>query len=84
MKSVAKLIADNCKIGPLAYHKVFQCDSGSEFKAGLTKLLEKHGVMIWSIMMKYKHTHMAFIEALNKLLTEELFKIQDVQELNDP
>ena len=27
---------------------------------------------------------MAFIEALNKLLTEELFKVQDTQELNDP
>ena len=31
--------------------------------------------------MKYKHTHMAFIEALNKLPTEQLFKIQDEQEL---
>ena len=35
-------------------------------------------------MMKYKHTHMAFIKALNKLLAEQLFKVQDVQELNDP
>ena len=29
----------------------------------------------------YKHTHSAFVEALNKLLAENLFK---VQELNDP
>ena len=28
--------------------------------------------------------HTAFIEALNKLLTENLFKVQDAQELNDP
>ena len=35
------------------------------------------------MMMKYKHTHMAFIETLNKLLAENLFKVQDVQELND-
>ena len=27
---------------------------------------------------------MAFIEALNKLLTEELFKVQDAKELNNP
>ena len=34
--------------------------------------------------MKYKHTHTAFVEALNKILAERLFKIQDAQELNDP
>ena len=34
--------------------------------------------------MKYKHTHTAFVEALNKILTEKLFKVQDEQELNDP
>ena len=35
-------------------------------------------------MTKYKHTHTAFVEALNKILTEKLFKVQDAQELNDP
>ena len=35
-------------------------------------------------MTKYKHTHMTFIEALNKLLAEQLFKVQDMQELNNP
>ena len=35
-------------------------------------------------MTKYKHTHTAFVEALNKVLAERLFKVQDVQELNDP
>ena len=34
--------------------------------------------------MKYKHTHTAFVEALNKILTKRLFKVQDAQELNDP
>ena len=34
--------------------------------------------------MKYTHTHTAFVEALNKILTERLFKVQDAQELNDP
>ena len=35
-------------------------------------------------MTKYKHTHTAFAEALNKILTENLFKVQEAQELNDP
>ena len=34
--------------------------------------------------MKYKHTHTAFVEALNKILADRLFKVQDAQELNDP
>ena len=34
--------------------------------------------------MKYVHTHTAFVEALNKILAERLFKVQDAQELNDP
>ena len=34
--------------------------------------------------MKYKHTQTAFVEALNKILTERLFKVQDAQELNNP
>ena len=47
-------------------------------------MLEKHGVKIRTVMTKYKHTHTAFVEALNKILAERLFKVQDVQELNDP
>ena len=35
-------------------------------------------------MTKYKHTHTAFVEDLNKILAERLFKVQDAQELNDP
>ena len=34
--------------------------------------------------MKYKHTHTAFVEALNKILAKQLCKVQDAQELNDP
>ena len=35
-------------------------------------------------MTKYKHTHTAFVKALNKILAEQLFKVQDAQELNNP
>ena len=83
-KEVANIIADIYKVGPLIYPKVFQFDNGSEFKAKVTKMLEKRRVKIQCTMTKYKHTHMAFIEALNKLLPENLFKVQDAQELNDP
>ena len=34
-------VADIYKVGPLTYPRTFQCDSGSEFKREVTKLLEK-------------------------------------------
>ena len=83
-RDVAEMIADIYKVGPLKYPKIFQCDNGSEFKGDVTKMLEKNEVKIRRVMTKYKHTHTAFVEALNKILTERLFKVQDAQELNDP
>ena len=82
-KDVTEIIADIYKkVGPLTYPKMFQCDSGSEFKGEVNKLLEKHEVKIQQVTTKYKHTHTAFIETLNKILAEQLFKVQDAQELN--
>ena len=83
-KDVADMIADIYKVGPLTYPKIFQCDNGSEFKAEVTKLLEKHEVKIRQVTMKCKHTHTALVEPLNKMLAERLFKVKDAQELNDP
>ena len=83
-RDVAEMIADIYKVGPLTYPKIFHCDNGSEFKGEVTKMLEKQEVKIQRVMTKYKHTHTAFIEALNKILAERLFKVQDAQELNDP
>ena len=84
VRGVAEMIADIYKVGPLKYPGTFQCDNGSEFKGEVTKMLEKHEVKIQRVTMKYKHTHTAFVEALNKILTKRLFKVQDAQELNDP
>ena len=78
------MIADIYKIGPLTYPKIFHCDNGSEFKADVTKLLEKNEVKIRRVMTKYKHTRTAFTKALNKILAERLFTVQDAQELTDP
>ena len=83
-KDVAEMIVDIYKVGPLTYPKIFQCDNGSEFKGDVTKMLEKNEVKIRRVMTKYKHTYTAFVEALNKILAERLFKVQDAQELNDP
>ena len=82
-RDVAEMIADIYKVGPLTYPKIFQCDNGSEFNREVTKMLEKQEVKIRRVTTKYKHTHTAFVEALNKILAERLFKVQDAQELND-
>ena len=81
---MADMIADIYKVGLLTYPKIFQCDNGSEFKADVTKMLKKHEVKTQHAMTKYKHTHTACVDALNKTLAEKLFKVQDAQELNDP
>ena len=46
--------------------------------------MKQHEVKIRRVTTKYKHTHTAFVEALNKVLAENLFKVQEAQELNDP
>ena len=83
-RDVAEMFADIYKVGPLTYPSTFQCDNGSECKGEVTKMLEKNEVKIRQVTTKYKHTHTAFDEALNKILAERLFKVQDAQELNDP
>ena len=84
VRDMAEMIADIYKVGPLMYPKIFQCNNGSEFKGEMTKMLEKHEVKIRQVTTKYAHTHTAFVEALNKILAERLFKVQDAQELSDP
>ena len=84
VRGVAEMIVDIYEIGPLTYPSTFQCDNGSEFKGEVAKMLEKHGVKIRQVTTKYEHTHTSFVEALNKILAERLFKVQDAQELNDP
>ena len=49
-----------------------------------TKILEKYEVRIQRAATQYKHTQTVFIEALNKILAERLFMVQDAQKLNDP
>ena len=71
------------KGGVFKYSKTFQWVNGSQFKNEVTNLLEKHSVDIRRATAKYKHTHMAFVEAFNKELAK-LFKPMDAQDLQDP
>ena len=82
---VAFVLGAICKkSGTFKYPKVFQCDSDSEFKGQVIKLLEKHNLDIRRATAKYKHTHTAVVEASNKDLEKLLFKPMDVQELQNP
>ena len=81
---VAEMVADIFKVGPLTYPTIFQCYNGSEFKREMTKMLEKHGIKIRQVTTKYAHAHTAFVEALNRILAERLFKVQDAKKLNNP
>ena len=69
-KDVADMITDISKVGPVTYPKMLQCDNGSEFKAEVTSISEKHEVKIQHTMTKYKHTHTAFVKALKNINTE--------------
>ena len=81
---VAEMVADIYKVGPLMYPEIFPCDNGSKFKREVTKMLKKHEAKIPGVRTKYAHTYTAFVEAMNKIFGERLFKVQDAQELNDP
>lgn len=49
-----------------------------------TNLVQKHNDDIRRVTTKYKHILTAFVEAFNKVLTEQLFNTMDSQELRDP
>ena len=81
---VAEMFEDIYKKGPLKYPKEFYVDNGTQFKAGVLKLMKEHDVKVVSATTKYHHNFTAFIEPFDKTLTKRLFKIQDAQELQNP
>ena len=68
----------------LKYPKTFQIDNASEFKNEVTKLLKKNNIDIRRATTKYKHTHMAFLEAFNKELAKLLFKPIEAKSFKTP
>ena len=77
------MLQDIYKKGPLRYSKKFHVDNGTEFKAGVLKLMKEKGVKVVSVTTKYHHNFTAFVERFNKSLAERLFKAQDAQELEN-
>ena len=78
-KDVADMIADINNVGPLTYPKIFQCDNGSEFKADLINFGKA-----WSSDTTFNDKWQIHSRHLNKLLTENLFKVQEARKLNNP
>ena len=77
------MFKDIYRKGSLKYLKEPHVDNGTEFKAGVLKVMKKHDVKVVSATKKYRHNFTVFIERFNKTLLE-LFKAQDVQELQNP
>ena len=80
---VAEMFEDIYKKGPLKYPKELHVDNGTEFKAGVLKLIKDHQVKV-SATTKYHLNFTAFIERFNKTLSERMFKVQDEQEPQNP
>ena len=57
--------------------KELHVDNGTEFKAGVLKLMKEQDVKVVSATTKYHHNFTAFIESFNKTLAERLFEAQD-------
>ena len=81
---VADAFKDIYKRGALKYPTELHVDNGTEFKAGVLKLMQEKNVKVVSATTKYHHNFTAFVERFNKTLAERLFKVQDAQELQNP
>ena len=65
------------------YKKVIQYDITCEFKSDVTKFHEKQNNESGRTTTTHKHTHEAFMENFNKDLVKQLFKLMDVDEIQD-
>ena len=81
---VAEMFKDIYKKGPLCYPEELHVDSGTEFKGPVLNLMRENKVEVKSVVTKHRHRFSCFIENLNKVLAQRLFKVQDAQELNNP
>ena len=68
---------------PLTYPKTLIIDDGKEFYGDLTKLMEKHDVMIQRGNPS-QHRSQGIIERYNRTLADRLFSYQYHKELEDP
>ena len=64
----------------LKYPKILQVDSGTEFKADLTKLMTKHSTNIRRGETN-NHTQQSLVERFNRTLAEKIFGVQYAKEI---
>ena len=68
---------------PLNYPKTLIVDDGKEFDEDMTKLMEKHDLMIQHGDLS-KHCSQGIVERFNRTLADRLFTYQYHKELEDP
>ena len=68
---------------PLTYPKTLIIDNGKEFYGDMTKLMEKHDVMIQHGDPSQHHSQ-GIVERFNRTLVDRLFSYQYHNELEDP
>ena len=68
---------------PLTYPKTLIIDDGKEFYGGMTKLMEKHDVIIQRGDPS-QHRSKGIVERYNRTLVDRLFSYQYHKELEDP
>ena len=71
------------KVVILNIPRYFNVIMGVSLKGEVTKLLKKHDVDIPRPTTKYRHNHMAFVDAFDKELEKLLLKLMDAQELQN-
>ena len=68
---------------PLTYPKTLIIDDGKEFYGDMTKLMEKHDVLIQRGDSS-QHQSQGIVERFNRMLADRLFSFQYHKELEDP
>lgn len=66
----------------LSWPKTLNVDSGTEFKAEVTRLYERHGTRIRR-SEPGNHRAQGFVEAFNKVLAQRLFRSMEARELTE-
>ena len=82
-KEVAQAFQWIFKNTPLNYSKTLIVDDGKEFYRDMTKLMEKHDVII-QCGDPHQHHSQGIVERFNRTLADRLFTYQYHKELEDP
>ena len=82
-KEVAQVFQWIYENTPLTYPKTLVIDDGKEFYGDVTKLLEKHDMMIQPGDPS-QHRSQRIMERFNRTLADRLFSFQYHKELEDP